>query len=173
MNNQEAIVVNLGKRFHERYAKNFAQWNSKMIKALDEGGGYDVPAIVLDDGGLCDTIGGELPVITALPEEKNVARAKTRTAKFKPIKTRYVVRIPWVAVEETHNNPEYFNEYFDSIVSQMINKYIKQYGPPDKIRYGDTFIDYVSPKGEVFRYDGSGDHLDLYFEGKWASNEKL
>lgn len=173
MSEQKDIITEMGKRFHARYSKSFVDFNKKIIISLDEFGGFSVPDVSLDEGGFCEVIGdGELPTITALDTEKNVARPKIKTTRFKPIKTRYVVRIPWSTIEETHNNIEYFEQYFDKIVQNAVTNYFKRYGDPNVVRYGEVFINYVSPKGEVFRYDGSGDHLDLVFEGKWASNER-
>lgn len=168
------IITELGKRFHARYAKTFASMNGKIIKSVDDGG-YPVPRPVLSDGGFHEVVGDDpLPVPTGMAEkdEGQVAKVKAGVEKYKPLKTRYVVRVPWVHVEETFNNIEYFNLYFDSVVQQALNNYVKKYGSQNDPRYGECFVDYVSPSGEVFRYDGSGDHLDLYLEGKWASMEK-
>lgn len=167
--NSKDIILELGKRFHSRYAKRFADLNKGIIRSLDEGG-YFVPTITLDGGGLLDNSTEPFPEVTGLMGEKNVARVIKKSSKVTALETKYTVRIPWADVEETHNNEEYFNLYFDSVIDSVVKNYIEKHGPANKVRYGDNFIDYVGPHGEVFRYDGSGDHLDLIFSGKWAKN---
>lgn len=160
----------LGKRFHERYAATFDGINSKLTKAYSQDDYFDVPVstLILPTGGGFTEYTDSDAFALAPP-----AVMGTSMVKHKAIKYILRVAVPWAEVEATHNDPKYFEKYFDKLVQEVYSATVARYGEPGtKVEFGNTYIDYVQPSGQVFLDNGAGDSLELRFVGNFAGEKK-
>lgn len=161
----------LSRRFHERYSKVFAEINSKLTKAYSQDDYFDVPVSKLalpPDGGFTEIVGN--PDAFAL---KEAAVVKTVMEKHSMFTYVLRVKVPWPEVEATHNDPKYFEKYFDKLVQEVYSTVESKYGAPGVgVQFGDKYIDYVTPQGHVFLENDGGESLELRFIGKFPGEKK-
>lgn len=163
--------VELGKRFHARYSQTFADVNAKVTKAYSQDDYFDVPVsglVMPESGGFTEVVG--------TPEAFPLANPAVMGTKLvRQEALTYILRviIPWSDVEATHNDPKYFEKYFDKLVKEVYSSVESRYGVPGVgVEFGNSFIDYVQPSGQVFLDNGSGESLEMRFIGNFAREKK-
>lgn len=156
--------------FNARYAKQLAELNKNVyISAKNSNGGFDVPVVVVGEGGGTVIAG---PTKQDLSQKLNPpAEVKLEQKDMLPYVAVYRIAIPLDECEIAAKNPAYFNYLFDKVMVKAIGNYRATFGNENVVRFGSMFITAARPGGGVF-VNLADTHMELRLRGEWASDHE-